>query len=267
MSEIISMINMKGGVGKTTLTVNLAYSLSVEFNKKVLIVDMDPQFNATQLLFTKFKDIDEYKAIRQKSETIAGVLVANGSFVSQENTHNIDDVIIQIDKNSSLFLVPGDLRLTDFESSTRGSERRLEMALSKIKDQYDFIFIDTPATYSVYSQAALLASDYYLVPLMPDLFATLGYSLLKSKMKKDPVLTGKNIANLGVIINLWDEHYVGRQNIVDEVPIEETFTHKIKNYEVNRSGKARTLMVERSRDKQDIIDLTKELIQHIDEIK
>ena len=58
--KIISFINMKGGVGKTTLCINIAYTLAAHFNKKVLLVDIDPQFNATQSLFTKFKNLEDY---------------------------------------------------------------------------------------------------------------------------------------------------------------------------------------------------------------
>ena len=61
--KVISFINMKGGVGKTTLTINIAYTLVEKFHRRVLVIDMDPQFNATQALMTKFKSIEAYQRL------------------------------------------------------------------------------------------------------------------------------------------------------------------------------------------------------------
>lgn len=260
MSNIISMINMKGGVGKTTMTVNLSYELATRFDKKVLLIDMDPQFNATQLLFTRFKDINEYQDIQNNSQTIAGLLVAQNSFVTS-GIIEIGDTIIQLSHN--LDLIPGDLRLTDFEASARGAEKKLKILLDKVKDDYDYIFIDTPATYSVYSQASLYASDYYIVPMMPDMFATLGYTLLKKKMREDPVLEGKEIKHLGVIINLWNGNIVGRHNIISEIPDDELFKTKISEYEVNRSGTGQNLMSDRVLNNEDIENFANEVLDRI----
>ncbi|ECP0926862.1 ParA family protein, partial [Listeria monocytogenes] len=72
--DIVSFINMKGGVGKTTLTINIAYTLAKEFKKNVLLIDMDPQFNATQSLMTKFKSLKDYEDLRNSGKTINYIL-------------------------------------------------------------------------------------------------------------------------------------------------------------------------------------------------
>lgn len=80
--KVISFINMKGGVGKTTLTINIAYTLVKEFHKRVLVIDMDPQFNATQALMTKFRSIDFYQKLLKTGPTIANLLIdSNNSMV------------------------------------------------------------------------------------------------------------------------------------------------------------------------------------------
>ena len=71
LANVITITSGKGGVGKTTLTINIAYTLAMHFKKSVLVIDMDPQFNATQALMTKFKSIDEYQKLREKNKTIA----------------------------------------------------------------------------------------------------------------------------------------------------------------------------------------------------
>ncbi|MFT8409861.1 MAG: ParA family protein [Schleiferilactobacillus perolens] len=259
-AKVISFINMKGGVGKTTVAVNLAYELASTRNKKVLLVDMDPQFNATQLCFSRFARIEEYDNVQKQGTTIAGILLSNSDFTSESKV-NIRDTIFNLAPN--LDLIPGDLRLTNFESSVRGSEKLLDEQLQLVKDKYDLIFIDTPATYSIYSQASLLASGFYIVPMMPDMFAALGYSLLQNKMKRDPIIKNLNLINLGIVVNLWSEKKVGRQRILEDLSAENIFNTKISQYEVNRTGTGRTLMSDRQLNSKDIKDLANELLDKL----
>lgn len=266
-AKIISMINMKGGVGKTTLLVNIAYELATTLNKKVLVVDMDPQFNATQMLLTRSGEIDDYPEYEKNNQTIANLLLGNNSMAKESERVKISDVTRQLKGIHNLMLIPGDLTLTDFESSTRGSERALKIELQNVLDDFDYIFIDTPATYSIYSQAALIASDYYLTPLMPDMFAVLGYSLLTKKVNKDFLLIDQMPKSLGVVVNLWSNTLTRRQQIIDDLNADYVFDAKITDKEVNRSGSGYALMTDRRLNNDEIHALVEELLRRIEEVQ
>lgn len=131
MGSIVSFINMKGGVGKTTLCINIGYTLAFHFNKKVLIIDMDPQFNATQALMEKFKSTQYYEDIQKENKTISYVLNHSfGGVTSKVSELSVHDIIEKLE-NQQLHLIPGDLAIIDFESSRRGSEKILKEYIEK----------------------------------------------------------------------------------------------------------------------------------------
>ncbi len=271
MDNIVSFINMKGGVGKTTLCINIAYTLTKHFKKKVLIVDIDPQFNATQSLFTKFKSFDEYEELQKKHKTINYILQPpSGGIAHAPAEYKTKDLIqnLLISGDGKLDLIAGDLEIVSFEASRRGSERILSdfliEQLSKDGFQYDYILIDTPATYSIYSQSALIASDYYVVPISPDVFAGLGYSLLKRVMSDDIALKGKKISQLGVIFTLYKEGRVGRQSIVNDFEAEGIFSNTLHENERIKTGKIQTFIYDMKGTQDDIINITNEFIEKID---
>ncbi|APC44679.1 ParA family protein [Lactococcus petauri] len=272
--KVISFINMKGGVGKTTLCINIAYTLANHFDKKVLLVDIDPQFNATQSLFTKFKTLDDYSELRDKQWTINGILQPQtGGISSPPSTVDGDTVITRLfttkqnDKNGCLDMIPGDLEIVSFESSRRGSEGILEDFISeKISVSYDYILIDTPATYSIYSQSALLASDYYIVPIAPDAFSVLGYDLLSKVMSDDLILKKSEVKELGIIFTLFKEGKVGRENIGNKFEKQNTFSKKLIENEYIKTGKMESFMYDMISTKDNIVEITEEFIQKLEEV-
>ncbi|AWI12645.1 hypothetical protein CQJ30_11075 [Caldibacillus thermoamylovorans] len=267
---VISSINMKGGVGKTTTIINIADTLVRHFDKNVLVIDMDPQFNATQALFTKFKSIDFYEELRNEGRTIANVILnGTGSGVTQETrTFTHDELVVELYKNQNenknkLYIIPGDLELIAYESSRRGSEKIISSYFKKhIYDNYnlDYILIDTPATYSIYSQASLIASKYYIVPIAPDVFSTLGYSLLHKIMRKDLTLEDHNLENLGIIFTLVKDDKQRRNAIQEKFKNEPQFATRITEYEYIRTGRLETLMYDMDYSRNEIIQLCQELI-------
>lgn len=267
-AKIVSFINMKGGVGKTTLTINLAHTLMKEKKKKVLIVDMDPQFNATQALFTKFKSIEEYEKLINVKTILAILQPDDRSLTEGEKKTKIKDIIVNLetDLQGKLDIIPGDLNLTTFESSDRGSEKLLKRNINIVKEEYDYIFIDTPATYSVYGQTALLASDYYVVPVLPDTFASLGYDLLENKVNNDIVLEDTKPIKLGVIITLSKANRAKRQAIIDSFD-DIKFKNELYENEYIRSGNFETFIYDMSSTRENIIKLTNELIEKINEVE
>lgn len=265
--KVVSFINMKGGVGKTTLVINLAHTLMKEENKRVLIVDMDPQFNATQALFTKYKSIKEYEKLINR-KTICAILHSDDrSIIEGEKKTTVEDIIINLENNESgkLDIIPGDLNLTSFESSDRGSEKLLNRNINKIKEDYDYILIDTPATYSVYGQASLLASDYYVVPVLPDTFASLGYDLLESKVENDIVLEDMKPVKLGVIITLSNQNKAKRK-VISESFEEIKFKNELHENENIRSGNFDNFIYDMLSTKDNIKKIAKEFIKKIEEV-
>lgn len=144
----------------------------------------------------------------------------------------------------------------------------------KIFNNYDFILIDTPATYSVYSQASLLASNYYIVPIAPDVFSTLGYELLQRALKKDLVLEDHDLKNLGIIFTLTNrtiDHKVvkkvKRNNIQESFKQEERFDNTLYENENIRTGKLNRFIYDMSSTKDNIIKITNELLKKLGETK
>lgn len=270
MTNKVAFINMKGGVGKTTLCINIAYTLVKEFGKKVLIVDIDPQFNATQALMSKYKKYEAYRELQKKGCTINYIL-QKPTTLTQAVNYRFFDIRQRLleNKGGVLDLLPGDLSIVNFESSKRGSESILNKYLNSndvVSENYDYILIDTPATYSIYSQSALIASDKFLVPISPDVFSGLGYSLLKKVMKEDLTLEDRQPSNLGIIFTLTKEK-AGRQHIQESFENDPTFIHTLDENERIRTGKIENFIYDMASTKENIVNLTEEFINKLVEEK
>ncbi|EGP4907479.1 TPA: AAA family ATPase [Enterococcus faecium] len=272
-TDVISFINMKGGVGKTTLTINVAYTLAKHFGKNVLLIDMDPQFNATQSLMTKFKSLDEYERLRNSGKTINYVLQPPTGGIFSEIKYTTDDLILHLfpkdeSNKGNLDLIAGDLGITTFESSRRGSEKILKEYIKKINDEYvreyDYILIDTPATYSIYSQSSLISSDYYVVPISPDTFSALGFSLLHKAMKDDLTLSDDQPEILGIIFTLTKD-MARRNKIKEEFEDEPSFSSSLKENEWIRTGNMSSFMLDMATTEHNIIEIVDEFIKKIEE--
>lgn len=206
----ISFINMKGGVGKTTLSTNVAHCLATRENCKVLVVDIDPQFNATQCFFSGDRYFDYLK---NKGKTILDLFQENVSNIStvdgvtETKEFEYSDIApVQILEN--LFILPGNLNLHQIEiSAGSGKENRLKKYLDEINKTYhfDYVIIDTPPTPSIWMVSALLASDYYIIPVKPDPLSYTGIDLLQniiSRKKRDLDL---NIKCMGIVLTIVEE--------------------------------------------------------------
>ena len=178
---MIAVINQKGGVGKTTTTLNLSHALA-KFDKKVLVIDLDPQAHLTA----------GYGVLRREQAGIADVLLGEAE---------LNDVIEDIRENVSI--IPAGSRLGELEHLTEGGAKRgflLKEALKNKTQSYDFVLVDCPPSSGILGMNALLASEEVLVPVSGDFFALQGLSrlmsifqhiedTLKRKTKKWVVLT------------------------------------------------------------------------------
>lgn len=229
-SRTISLLNMKGGVGKTTLAVNLAWHVCRRAHKKVLLVDLDPQFNASQYLM----NYDEWNTHRTDRGTIADLLVdpvghrremrlkkakkrAKKSGESSEARATKRCLYCKEESTAlggRLDILPSELALAKAVKNPEGVPYRLEKALKTIRDRYDCIFVDCAPTDSVLTATALMASDYVLIPVRPDRYSVLGYAQIQEAFDEfradypDP----HGVQDLGVVFN----HVSGESSIEDE---------------------------------------------------
>ena len=179
MSTVISLLNMKGGVGKTTLAVNLAWFMYEKGGHNVLLVDLDPQFNATQYVM----DYRAFDLHKKKTGTIADLLLEQPRMdlrlkkLPKNPSHMLHNVRKVGSKHFDL--LPSELNLAWVVKNPAQMEYKLEKLLKGFSSDYDYIFIDCAPTDSVLTTMALTASDFLLVPVRPDRFSILGVENLQ----------------------------------------------------------------------------------------
>jgi cellulose biosynthesis protein BcsQ len=221
MGIVISTVNMKGGVGKTTLTVNLATCLAKNHGKRVLVLDLDAQISATLSLMSPH----DFGKTRKKRKTLTYLLDS----IIQPNPYNkltIHDLVCPSVCNiEGLELLPGDIELydeylvsdmlhqealrqgaNDFEKVWNKFERILiQDILDPVRDQYDFIIMDCAPGYNLLTRSGIAASDYYLLPARPEPLSIVGMQLLErriSKLKESHQKEELSIHLLGVVFIL-----------------------------------------------------------------
>ncbi|MCE2698876.1 MAG: ParA family protein [Nostocales cyanobacterium LE14-WE4] len=216
MTKSVSIINMKGGVGKSTLTVNLAWHFAAytHWVKKVLVVDLDPQFNASQYLLgvTKYREI-----LNQGKSTTWNILENNTRTPTGQNSiidpHKaIHNVATFVGSKGRIDLIPSRLELALSLKNPAQKERQLSKMLAKIENEYDLILIDCAPTESVLTTAAYLSSDYLLVPVKPEYLSSIGLPLLVNSMNdfKNEYEDSK-LSLAGVVFNATENYYPEEQ--------------------------------------------------------
>ena len=196
MGKIISVVNQKGGVGKTTTAVNLASGIGL-LGKKVLLVDADPQGNTTSGY-----------GINKKSVELSSYNILNG-------TAKVNQTIIKTQfKNvdvipSSMDLAAAEIELIEMENR----QEKLKMALAAVRENYDYIFIDCPPSLGLITINALCASDSFLVPIQCEYYAMEGLSQLMSTVRQIKRLYHETLELEGVILTMYD----GRLNLTQQV--------------------------------------------------
>jgi chromosome partitioning protein len=192
-TQIISVINQKGGVGKTTTVINLAAGLA-ELEKKVLVIDLDPQGNATTGLGLSNSE--------NSTETIYGVL--NGSkSISQ---------VIKKTKFDKLDLVTSNVDLSGLELETAGDSKRafilkeeLGLYLKDFGTKYSYILIDCPPSLSLLTVMALVSSHSLLVPLQTEFFALEGLTQLIKTIERIKVNLNPDLKIRGILLTMYDK--------------------------------------------------------------
>ena len=214
IKKIISVINQKGGVGKTTTVINLASGLTMK-EKKVLVIDLDPQGNATTGLGLSNNDSSE--------QTIYNVLNGN---------KNISDVIRKT-SIKNLDLITSNVDLSGLEVETAGDTRRAfilkEQLVGYLNDSralYDYVLIDCPPSLSLLTIMALVASDSLVVPLQTEFFALEGLTQLMKTIERVKNNLNPDLTIKGILLTMYDK----RNKLSSEVEKEARSYFKEKVY-------------------------------------
>ncbi|WP_257594045.1 ParA family protein [Lactiplantibacillus plantarum] len=209
---VISFANQKGGVGKTTTVSEVGENLARVYNKKVLMIDIDPQSSLTTLKSNMSKILHDNK------KTISDVMMKKTDLI---------DVILPIKQN--LDLAPSTLFLSDVELNLVSATMReivLQKAINKIKSCYDYVLIDCPPSRGLLTVNALAASNYVIIPVQAEYQALIGMQLLKNTIKnvQNEINSHLNVGGYVITMTSHTNHSNETANSIKKI----SFRHYLK---------------------------------------
>lgn len=236
MATVISTINLKGGVGKTTTTVAIGEMLSGEFRKRVLIIDLDPQTNATTMLIGEKR----WEELNDTNCTLAQLFKDALAEDPNDRAFDLDATLQQgvsnVDAVRTLDLLPSSLDLIDIQdrlgSMSSGRFHSdvptdiLRRATRRIIDDYDYVLVDCPPNLGIITLNGLRISNSYIIPTIPDFVSTYGIPQIKTRVGAFADAIGEAIDPLGIVISKFDSrstvHRTTRDRLAREGRVFET---------------------------------------------
>lgn len=210
MAHIISTINLKGGVGKTTTTVALAEFLSAEFSKRVLVIDLDPQTNLT----TVFIGEEKWKQLNDEGRTLATLF--KDALRPEDETPRFDITtalqrrVSPIGEVRTVDLLPSSLDLIDVQDHlakmspgrffSNNPTDLLRRAVKPVMDQYDYVLVDCPPNLGIVTLNGLRISDGYIIPTIPDVLSTYGIPQIRQRVEAFADGVGEKIREIGIVV-------------------------------------------------------------------
>ena len=257
MGKVIAIANQKGGVGKTTTAVNLSASIGV-LEKNTLLIDMDPQGNSTSGF-----GINPY----QVESSIYDCLI---------NARPLKDVLLQTEI-SYLKVAPSNIDLTGAEIELvpqMAREYKLKEAISPLKDEYQYIFVDCPPSLGLLTLNTLAAADSILIPIQCEYYALEGVTKLLNTIDLVKKNLNPNLEIEGVVLTMYDSRTTLSQQVKEEIM--KHFKEKVYNTFIPRNvrlseapsyGKPVILYDVRSTGAEAYINLAKEVVNHAEGIR
>ena len=222
MAHVFSTINLKGGVGKTTTSVALAEFMSGEMQKKVLVIDLDPQTNATVMMIGE----DKWRKINEKEHTISRLFK---DALDPDNKRFDFDQTLQkrvsnVREARTIDLLPSSLDLIDVQdqlgSIPLGRFRAanpielLRRAVRPYIDDYDIVIVDCPPNLGIITLNGLRISDWFVIPTIPDVLSTYGIDQILSRVKQFSKEIAEKIDPLGIIVTKYQANSTVHYNTV-----------------------------------------------------
>lgn len=250
MGKTIAIANQKGGVGKTTTTINLSASLALA-EKDILIIDTDPQGNLTTGFGINREALDK---------SLYDVYIER---------YSIEDVVLETDV-PHLYIVPSTIDLLAVEVELVNKEERervLEKAISRIKNKFRYIFIDCPPSLGLLTLNSLVAADSVIVPVQCEYYSLEGLSLLSRTIKLVRASFNPNLDIEGILLTMFDQRNTLSRQVAEEVRrfyrerVYRTFIPRnVTLGEAPSHGKPAILYDARSKGAQSYLSLAKEIL-------
>ncbi len=227
MTTVIATINLKGGVGKSTTTVAVAETLSAVFHKKVLVIDLDPQTNATTMLIGE----EKWKKLNNEGLTLAQLfkdaLESDGRARTFDIEKTIQKGVSNVADVQNLDLLPSSLDLIDVQDRLAGmSSGRfyaenptdiLRRATRSIIEMYDLVLVDCPPNLGIITLNGLRISNGYIIPTIPDILSTYGIPQIVKRVGQFSDTIGENIDPLGILISKYRAQSTTHTNVLREM--------------------------------------------------